>query len=143
MADFESNHIVFDTQDLLCKWGFEDGGMLDDIIEKYFGCLLLNEKVLSSVIKTFVIPHLVGDIGVSYEVSTSHNPVRISYINGEDVSDSWIIEDKPDVYPKKVIVNIPIMVMYIKQNISDFFVDNNSIIEIVGEYGKCEGFKGY
>jgi len=139
MAYSDAQHIIFETKDLLSKWGFDDGGLLDDIIEKYFGYLLCNQKVLSAIIKRFVIPYIKDDIEVSYKVSISHNPVRISKINGIDISDCWCKDKKPDIYLPKIWVNIPTIVLYIKENIQDFFMENDSIIEIVGEYGKCEG----
>ncbi len=130
-------HICFYTKDLLCKFGFEDGDILSEIISNYFGCLIDGNKVLAAVIKRYVAPCLKGNINIVYDVSISHNPVRINMINGEDVSSLWYEIDenkKPTIFPEKVFVNIPILIMFIKDNINDFFTTNDEIIETISKY---------
>lgn len=138
MAD---NFIDFETSSLLCKWGFNDGGILDDMIHKYFGYLLKNKEILCSVIRKFVVPRLEGEFEVSYSVSISHNPVRISKIDVEDLAHLWYNSDekKPEIYPKIVSVYIPEIVLFIKDGLlnNEYFISNDSIIEIVKEYGIC------
>jgi len=73
----------FYFENLLSKWGFEDGEILHDLIHKE-NIDVDPHDVLCAVVKELVIPKTQDKIEV-YTVSTCHNPIRASSVNGQQV----------------------------------------------------------
>ena len=101
--------IVFDTDHLLSKWGFQDGEQLDDFLrENGVGRLdpaseewyQFSRRVLCEVVECLVCPQIENAIK-PYRMLTSHNPIRVYEVDGRHVSD-W--ETPPTLQPLTVSV---------------------------------------
>lgn len=78
------------TQGLLSKWGFSDGDPfidenydLYDAIEEH---RVHPRRLLAELVRRFVVPALDQAVEVEY-ISTSHNPIRATSIDGVAVPD--------------------------------------------------------
>lgn len=83
-----SNTVRFYTNGLCSKFGFNDGDLLEDVIEDLNDGVFipaLNHRVLAAVVKEFVIPKLDQNVEIM-EVETIHNPIRVSKINGVELT---------------------------------------------------------
>lgn len=101
----------FYTSGLLSKWGFIDGGLLDDML---YGLLESREislrqldavdsrKLLCWAVENYVLPKIKSDVGIVFR-ATSHNPVRADRVNGMDVD--WFSENEFEIEPAFVDVD--------------------------------------
>ena len=76
------NSMRFYTRDLLSKWGFGDGDMLDDLLLN--NDITPNPKILIRVVREEVLPKIDQHMDL-YQFSTSHNPIRAEKVNGVEV----------------------------------------------------------
>lgn len=87
--------ITLHTSDLLSKWGFCDGDILDDFIwDNDYEYKVLKHKLLFRLVKKFLLPKLNHKIEVCF-FDTIHNPVRAEMIDGIDYS-NWFDDDEWD-----------------------------------------------
>lgn len=76
----------FYLENLLSKWGFEDGGVLDDLI--YENKIDIdNRDLLVAVVKELVLPKIEDTVEVE-TITTIHNPIRATLVNGQQVNDT-------------------------------------------------------
>ena len=86
--------IAFNTNDLACKWGFEDGDILNPYVDNYTYMKKLcrsncegyasNHHALIKVVKFFILPKIDQKIIVK-TFHSSHNPIRL---DDEKMTDS-------------------------------------------------------
>lgn len=79
---------------LLSKWGFNDGDSPDEYLDwcdehcKPYGGDW--DDVLPVLVETHLLPELRKHHAVEVRnISTAHNPIRASIIDGQDVTDVW------------------------------------------------------
>jgi hypothetical protein len=116
-----SEGLVLISSGLLSKWGFGDGGVLDDdlfdeleeigfweadlrSVRDPASAFSLSDQVLIRLVRTYLVPALDQAVEV-VEISTSHNPIRASKVDGVDVENCWY-GDQPDpvLTPEAVVV---------------------------------------
>lgn len=78
---------LFTVADLCDKYGFSDGDLLETFVRENFPALR-HYDVLADVLEVFVIPVVTPPVE-AYRIATSHNPVRLSSINGVDAEHFW------------------------------------------------------
>lgn len=98
------------TAGLFSKWGFGDGDMPDDFLDwcdeqgiDYSGFRW--KPTLTRLVRERLVPALDAEVE-TVEISTSHNPIRASKVNGEDVEDRWY-DDWSDYGIKPEVVVVP------------------------------------
>lgn len=72
------------ADDLLSKWGFDDGDRLSDWVFDTLGrhdFEYENHKVLEELVKRYLLPKLDKKVEI-YFINTIHNPVRAEMIDG-------------------------------------------------------------
>lgn len=86
--------LTLDAANLLSKWGFEDG----DIIDNYL--LDLSEswgvrcpspdahELLVALVRAYLLPEVREQVEV-YEIRTAHNPIRVASVDGTPVDDYY------------------------------------------------------
>jgi hypothetical protein len=96
----------FVTRELLSKWGLEDGDILQSLLVQHgFDLGTLNDHdVLRSIIKELVIPAIVNCVEIQ-ELSTLHNPVRITAVDGAPVDNSRASHPEIDLQP--TVIDVP------------------------------------
>jgi hypothetical protein len=88
------NELRLDSESLLSKWGFNDGDEPDPLLD------LLDERGLpyptrdewTIVLRRLVRKHLIPALDQAVEVvdmETSHNPIRVTAVDGVDVRALW------------------------------------------------------
>lgn len=88
--------MIFYTNDLLSKWGFSDGDILDDFLwnnnislPSYEGeDYSRSHQALIHVVKTLIIPELDQRVAVTV-IGCIHNPIRAVAVNDRDVTGLW------------------------------------------------------
>lgn len=79
------------SADLLSKWGFWDGSDPDEWMD-YCDAEGIDWSNLdfptAAVVRSHLVPALDQDVTV-VDIETSHNPIRVETIHGEDVLDYW------------------------------------------------------
>jgi hypothetical protein len=119
--DLYSDGLVLISSGLLSKWGFNDGGVLDDDLYEELEeigfweadlrsvgdpaeAFSLSDWVLIRLVCEYLVPALDQNVEV-VEIGTSHNPVRASKVDGVDVERCWY-GDQPDpvLTPESVVV---------------------------------------
>ncbi|MBL3669060.1 hypothetical protein JL475_24315 [Streptomyces sp. M2CJ-2] len=76
---------------LLSKWGFNDGADPDDWLDYCEANGIDYNAVdfpLVALVRTYLLPKIEQDVTV-VEIETSHNPVRIETVDGQDVTEVW------------------------------------------------------
>jgi hypothetical protein len=92
---------LFTTGDLLSKWGFHDGDQLDWLWEHG---RFNRHQVLLEVVKRHILPALAQKVEVTL-ISSGHNGVRATTVDGIDVRDCWYGDKEgPELFPEHVIV---------------------------------------
>ncbi len=76
--------IRFYTDNLLSKWGFEDGDLLCDRLNSY-PSLERRCELLWSVVESLVIPKIDQKVEVM-RLITCHNPIRADKIDGKEIN---------------------------------------------------------
>lgn len=83
--------LFLDANSLLSKWGNGDGGVVDewywDTYDEPMPDGVDEADVLESLVRTHLLP-LIAAAGHTYElerIETSHNPVRLRYLDGVEV----------------------------------------------------------
>ena len=101
----ESRTVVFSTEGLLSKWGFEDGDLLMGFMnENGFDVGdYSHEALLVAAVRRFVIPRIRNRVEVE-EVSTLHNPIRAVLVDGKKV-DCFNPDDSLSLDPAEVAVS--------------------------------------
>jgi hypothetical protein len=72
------------ADDLLSKWGFEDGDRLSDFMydnKSEFEDKVNGHELLEELVKRYLLPLLKDKVEI-YFIQTIHNPVRAEMING-------------------------------------------------------------
>lgn len=76
---------------LLSKWGFNDGEAPDQWYD-YCDDLGVDWTKLEFPLATLVRKHLVPALEQTVtvcDIETSHNPIRVETVNGQDVTEAW------------------------------------------------------
>jgi hypothetical protein len=74
----------FETNDLLSKWGFGDGGMLTNLLLDNNHSLSLSHHILRCIAREHILPFL--DQTVEVEDSCKmHNPIRAISVDGSEI----------------------------------------------------------
>lgn len=86
--------MIFHTISLLSKWGFNDGDILDGHPDERIRSLSYDEQhdLLFEVVQRYILPHLRANSGKPIRIvqlSTTHNPVRVSMIGEETTHHLW------------------------------------------------------
>ncbi|MFE7232548.1 hypothetical protein ACFVAF_18180 [Streptomyces sp. NPDC057596] len=83
--------ITLFSADLLSKWGFWDGSDPDAWMDYCDAKGIDWSKLdfpIAAVVRSHLVPALDQDVTV-VDIETSHNPIRVETIRGEDVTDYW------------------------------------------------------
>ncbi|MEU3346405.1 hypothetical protein ABZ723_15745 [Streptomyces sp. NPDC006700] len=84
-------HLTLFSADLLSKWGFWDGtdpdAWMDYCDAEGIDWFKLDFPI-AAVVRSYLVPALDQDVTV-VDIETSHNPIRVETIRGEDVTDYW------------------------------------------------------
>ena len=96
----------FLTRDLLHTWGFEDGDILQGFLHDHgFDLAEVNtHDVLRSVLESHVLPAIRNRVAWEF-VSTMHNPVRITSVDGIPVDNYKT--DHPGIDLQPGFVDVP------------------------------------
>ncbi|HEX8199545.1 MAG TPA: hypothetical protein VF590_03595 [Isosphaeraceae bacterium] len=96
----------FFTRDFLHKWGFEDGDILQEFLHTHGFDLaeLSTHQVLRSVLEGHVLPAIRNRVAWKF-VSTLHNPVRITSVDGMKVDNYET--DHPGITLRPEFVDVP------------------------------------
>lgn len=78
----------FQTNDLLSKWGFEDG----DILGYHNG--VDDHPALLEIARRFVLPKIHQRVAIRF-LKTIHNPVRATHVDGLPVEEFWYGDGNP------------------------------------------------
>lgn len=97
---------------LLSKWGFLDGDTPDEVLDycdKHgltYGDKDWREDVLPMLVRTYLLPELEKHHTITLTtIGTSHNPIRASIVDGQDVEDEWTEDTTTTLTPE--CVNVP------------------------------------
>lgn len=116
--------MIFHTNDLLSKWGFDDGDILNDFAfnnnleftndpaESHSG----SHEALIKIVREHILPRLDQKVVVQ-TISCIHNPIRALTVNGCDTSAFWYESFSPP-FITPATIDIP----------------NETILEIVKEF---------
>jgi hypothetical protein len=74
----------FETNDLLSKWGFGDGCILDNLLLDNNHPLSLSAPLLRHIARENILPHLNQVVTVE-DSCKMHNPIRAISVDGTDV----------------------------------------------------------
>ena len=96
----------FETRDLLHKWGFGDGDVLMPFLHDRGVDLgeLDHVEVLRDVLERYVLP-AIRNIVEWRSVSTMHNPVRITSVDGLVIDNLQV--DHPGIRLDPEVVDVP------------------------------------
>ncbi len=128
--------VLFLTEDLLHKWGFMDGNILDDIIkecipefnrilneeiknEVHFRdarALYLSIKCLEIIVRKYILPKIPHEIVL--QIVIGHNPVRVLTFDGEKVDD-YLYPPKFKIEPKFIEIPYETLIEEIKRTWND------------------------
>lgn len=119
--DLYSADLVLISSGLLSKWGFCDGNVLEDDLYDELeeigfwdadlrsvgdpaAAFSLEDRTLIRLVREYLLPVLDQKVEV-IEISSSHNPIRASKVDGVDVERCWY-GDQPDpaLTPESVVV---------------------------------------
>jgi hypothetical protein len=77
--------------DLLSKWGFCDGDIMLDYLADETGMIHTDYKeILQKVVIEYLIKPLMKHHKIEYtKISTSHNPIRATEVDGVDMTIYW------------------------------------------------------
>jgi hypothetical protein len=84
-------HLTLFSWCLLSKWGFNDGDAPD---QWYDYCEALSvdytklDFPLVQLVRRYLVPKLEQAVKV-IDVETSHNPIRVETVDGQDVTEAW------------------------------------------------------
>lgn len=94
------------TDDLLSKWGFEDGDLLMEfMIANGYDCRKQSHHAfLVAVVRRFVLPRLEQRVEV-HVIGTHHNPIRAVTVDGEAVDDMNPQANPTRLRPAEVVVS--------------------------------------
>jgi hypothetical protein len=103
----------FFTRDLLSKWGLEDGDILQPLLVRHgFDLGELNDHdILRAVIRDFVIPAIVNRVEVR-EMSTMHNPIRITAVDGKPIDNMRANHPEIDLRPEAIDIPDEVILAY-------------------------------
>lgn len=106
------NEFQLDSECLLSKWGFNAGGMHESLLD------LLDEQgieypdprqwdaVLRRLVREYLLPMLDQRVE-AVDIETSHNPIRVTSVDGVDVEHLWRVVETPSLLtPESVRVPI-------------------------------------
>lgn len=95
--------MLFHTESILSKWGFDDGDMLDDLLWDNGIELDDKHKLLIKVVREKVLPEIKQHVEV-FEIGTIHNPIRAESVDGVKVDNYG---DNPNIHllPESVEVD--------------------------------------
>lgn len=103
----EPNLTLLST-DLLSKWGFNDGDDPEDWLDYCEANGIDYNAVdfpLTALVRRYLLPALDQAVTV-VDIETSHNPIRVDTIDGQDVTEAWFGRSPaPTLTPE--YVNIP------------------------------------
>lgn len=97
--------------ELLSKWGFNDGDMPEGFLDwcdqhGHDDALYVDwHAVLRLLVAERLLPALQAQVELADIGHTSHNPVRASTWNGQDVESAWTGD--PPILPNPVTVEVP------------------------------------
>lgn len=96
--------MIFYTEALLSKWGFDDGDLLGEMLleklgEDYFK--LDQKEILFEVVRDHIVPKISNNIEIYY-INTCHNPVRADKVDGIRVNDTG--DNDISIVPEKIEV---------------------------------------
>ena len=96
----------FFTRDLLSNWGFQDGDILGTLLVQHgFDLANINENdVLCAIVRNLVIPVIVNRVELK-EISTMHNPIRITSVDGIPVDN--MRANHPEIHLHPEVVDVP------------------------------------
>ena len=90
-----SKNLKLYEDDLLSKWGNDDGDRLSSWVEETTGKYdfeYRSDKVLEELVKRFLLPKLDKKVEIFF-ISTIHNPVRAEMIDGEYYTNHYNHDD--------------------------------------------------
>lgn len=91
MTDTASTELTLYSDGLCSKWGFHDGDMPDQVRDWCAGIGVEPyavdwHEVLRKLVHEYLLPALAEHHEIEvYHIITSHNPIRASRIDGEDI----------------------------------------------------------
>jgi hypothetical protein len=96
----------FFTRDLLHKWGFEDGDILDAFLHDHGFDLaeMSAHDVLCSVLESHVLPAIRNQVAWK-SVCTMHNPLRVTSVDGNPIDNYKT--DHPGIDLQPEFVDVP------------------------------------
>jgi hypothetical protein len=102
---------------LLSKWGFNDGGLPDDLLdwlEAETGQARWESwhAVLRRLVADFLVPALDQGVELAF-ITTAHNPVRAGKVDGRDAEDLWYGSGL--LSPGSVRVPFPVVLRYLRE----------------------------
>lgn len=100
---------------LLSKWGFNDGDCPDDVCDYITEAgwnFIEWHPVLTKLVEDYLVPALDQRVELA-RISTAHNPVRASSVDGHDTEACWTgrnVSGEPELTPETVDVPMSVVV---------------------------------